>query len=97
MLVFNMGPLQVDGSSLPWNVGQRAPGNCACLCVSCGRSLCCMCSGKAVSCSSLCLILSQTFARSLALALSRSLDNGFIPESLLEDVMKALDLVSEPE
>lgn len=24
-------------------------------------------------------------------------DNGFIPESLLEDVMKALDLVSEPE
>ena len=29
--------------------------------------------------------------------LSRSLDNGFIPESLLEDVMKALDLVSEPE
>lgn len=25
------------------------------------------------------------------------LDNGFIPESLLEDVMKALDLVSEPE
>ena len=26
-----------------------------------------------------------------------SLDNGFIPESLLEDVMKALDLVSEPE
>ncbi|MEQ2277921.1 hypothetical protein XENORESO_009789 [Xenotaenia resolanae] len=27
----------------------------------------------------------------------RSLDNGFIPESLLEDVMKALDLVSEPE
>lgn len=24
-------------------------------------------------------------------------DNGFIPESLLEDVMKALDLVSDPE
>lgn len=26
-----------------------------------------------------------------------SLDNGFIPDTLLEDVMKALDLVSEPE
>lgn len=32
-----------------------------------------------------------------ALSLSLSPDNGFIPESLLEDVMKALDLVSEPE
>lgn len=28
---------------------------------------------------------------------SLSPDNGFIPESLLEGVMKALDLVSEPE
>lgn len=26
-----------------------------------------------------------------------SLDNGFIPDTLLEDVMKALDLVSDPE
>lgn len=25
------------------------------------------------------------------------LDNGFIPDTLLEDVMKALDLVSDPE
>jgi len=24
-------------------------------------------------------------------------DNGFIPDTLLEDVMKALDLVSDPE
>lgn len=26
-----------------------------------------------------------------------SSDNGFIPDTLLEDVMKALDLVSDPE
>jgi len=28
---------------------------------------------------------------------SSSSDNGFIPDTLLEDVMKALDLVSEPD
>jgi hypothetical protein len=33
----------------------------------------------------------------LSLCVFLSLDNGFIPESLLEDVMKALDLVSETE
>lgn len=33
----------------------------------------------------------------VSLSLSFSPDNGFIPDSLLEDVMKALDLVSEPE
>lgn len=30
-------------------------------------------------------------------SLSLPPDNGFIPDSLLEEVMKALDLVSEPE
>lgn len=30
-------------------------------------------------------------------SLSLPLDNGFIPDCLLEEVMKALDLVSEPE
>lgn len=34
---------------------------------------------------------------SVYLSVLLSADNGFIPESLLEDVMKALDLVSEPE
>lgn len=49
--------------------------------------------------SSLYLMFCLKSAPFLYVSFSRSLsvDNGFIPESLLEDVMKALDLVSEPE
>ncbi|KPP62057.1 protein FAM188A-like [Scleropages formosus] len=39
----------------------------------------------------------ETKAHLLPVCFSSSADNGFIPDTLLEDVMKALDLVTEPE